>query len=367
MKIVFIIPDLSYGGAERLCIQLCNFMAEANDVTLVSLCDLTNEMYPTYLLDSKVRLITLGKHSGFNYLLFVRLYRLLKSLGPSVINANMAGLLYLSPYMLLSRKIRIFYTVHTFANVDAPSWYYYFYSILLKLKKVEMISNSMAVSNSVQNAYGKNYNRYIYIGSCKPRVSNDFLHVKQEVESYKTDSETQVFIHVGRIAPVKNQILLYNAFHRLFREGYNIILVILGSIQSKKIFSQLEKLSHPRIYFLGKKDNVLDYLASSNVFCLTSDYEGLSLATIEAMSMKVIPVCTPSGGVVEVVDDGYNGFLSNDNTVESYVDTVKRYFELSNEEVETMRDRAFNTYKHRFTIERCGEEYMDLYKTYPNP
>ncbi len=361
-----IIPDLACGGAEKLCIQLCNYVAATQDVFLISLCDHTKEMYPLNLLDTRINLITLGKYPGLNGRLFIRLYQVLKSLKPSVIHAHMAGLLYSAPFILRYRNLGVFYTVHTFARADAPSWYHYFYSFLLRVRRVDMIANSSAVLKTVQEVYSKTYNRYIHIGSIGLTISNNYWQTKQEVESYKPREKTQVFIHLARIAPMKNQILLYKTFHRLLEQDYDVILLMLGQIQSKSVFYQLEQLSHPRIYFLGRKDNVADYLATANAFCLTSEYEGLSLATIEAISMKVIPICTPSGGVEEIVKDGFNGFLSKDHTVDGYATAIKRYMALSGQDRDVIRENAYYTYHKYFTIDQCGKEYLKLYETYSN-
>ncbi|TAN12876.1 MAG: glycosyltransferase [Chitinophagaceae bacterium] len=366
MKIAVVIPDLACGGAEKLCMNLCNYLVATQEVFLISLCKHTKEMYPLYLLDSKVNLITLSKHSGLNRELFIRLYRALESIKPSVIHANMAGLLYSAPYILKHRQLGVFYTVHTFVKADTPLWYRYFYLCLLKLRRVEIVANSKAVSKTVQKVYGKAYDKYIHIGSRNLSITENYWRVKQEVANYKPSKGTQVFIHLARIAPVKNQLLLYKSFNQLFEEGYDVILLVLGQMQSKSIFHQLTKLAHPRIFFLGRKENIADYLATVDAFCLTSDYEGLSLATIEAMSMRVIPICTPAGGVGEVVKDGYSGFLSEDHTVGGYVNAVKRYFSLNDRDKELMRENAFRTYKKDFTIEQCGEQYLKLYKVYSN-
>lgn len=362
MKIAFIIPNLAYGGAEKFCIQLCNYLASTNEVFLISLCDHSETMYPIGLLEEKVKLITLGKHPGLNGGLFFRLFRVLKSLGPTVIHAHMAGLLYSSPFILMYRKPTVVYTAHTFVKAEFSVLYRYFYFLLLKLRKIEVIANSLAVSKTVQIAYGKTYNKYIHIGSVDLSVSANYRKIQKEVESYKPTEGTQVFIHLARIAPVKNQILLYQTFLQLFEEGYDAILLVLGHIESQSIFQRLEMLKHPRIHYLGNKKDIADYLATADAFCLTSEYEGLSLATIESMSMKVIPICTPAGGVEEVVKDGYNGFISSDHTVNGYLEALKHYLALNDQDKEIMCKNALYTYKKRFTIERCGEEYLQLCK-----
>ncbi len=139
--------------------------------------------------------------------------------------------------------------------------------------------------------------------------------------------------------------------------------MIIGDIEGNSLFEELKKIAGPRIYFLGKRDNISDYLEQVDAFCLTSHYEGLSLAIIEAMSMRLIPICTPVGGIPEVVLDGYNGILSDDCTMEAYVRALKRYLTMNEQSKMEMRENAFRVFKEHFTIERCGEEYLQLYKS----
>ncbi|HEX8916671.1 MAG TPA: glycosyltransferase family 4 protein [Humisphaera sp.] len=64
-----------------------------------------------------------------------------------------------------------------------------------------------------------------------------------------------------------------------------------------------------RTDFLGKRDDVPSLLAAADVLVLPSRYESWGLVTLEAMASGVIPVCTPTGCVPEVVADGVNGYV----------------------------------------------------------
>ena len=363
MRVVHIVTSLSYGGVEMACIHLCNYQVRFCDVYLISLCDRTETNYSFDRLDTRIKLLTMGKHPGFNGKLFFRLYHTLRLIMPSIVHTHAVGLFYATSYILVNRKSEVFHTVHSPAKKDAPGLYHYFYLVLLKVGSIQMVGNSRAVANSMKKFYGKSCAKHIYLGISKPIKSCKHLQVQREVNGYRHSKYTRIFIHIGRIAIEKNQLLLYTSLRWMLTYGSDIILLVIGEIQSQGVFSQLKKLSHPDIHYLGYKENVADYIAMSDAFCLTSRYEGLSLATIEAMSMKVIPICTPACGLLEVVKDGYNGFLSEDHTVEGYVKAIKRYFALNDQNRETMRENAFRTYIDSFTIEQCGKQYLNLYES----
>ena len=61
------------------------------------------------------------------------------------------------------------------------------------------------------------------------------------------------------------------------------------------------------VVFPGIQEDVRPYLAAMDVYLMTSMYEGLPVALLEAMAMRRPVVVTPVGGIPEVVRDGENG------------------------------------------------------------
>jgi glycosyltransferase involved in cell wall biosynthesis len=64
-----------------------------------------------------------------------------------------------------------------------------------------------------------------------------------------------------------------------------------------------------RVRFLGLRDDVPDLLPGFDVFALSSRYEGLPIALLEAMAAGRACVATSVGGVPEVVTHGQDGLL----------------------------------------------------------
>lgn len=80
--------------------------------------------------------------------------------------------------------------------------------------------------------------------------------------------------------------------------------------------------------FLGNKNNPYPFVKNSDIFVLTSDYEGYPMVVCEAMILGVPVVTTPFRAAAEIIDDGVNGIV----TTVSPADIAKRLSEL-------MRDR----------------------------
>lgn len=56
---------------------------------------------------------------------------------------------------------------------------------------------------------------------------------------------------------------------------------------------------------------------------MSSKMEGLPISLLEAMSLGVIPVSTPAGGVCDVIRNGENGYISSSHTPEDFYRIVK--------------------------------------------
>ena len=63
------------------------------------------------------------------------------------------------------------------------------------------------------------------------------------------------------------------------------------------------------VFFLGNRNDVYNLMKTFDIFMLTSDYEGFSLAILEAMACKKKIIVTDVGGNSEQIINGKTGFL----------------------------------------------------------
>ena len=131
---------------------------------------------------------------------------------------------------------------------------------------------------------------------------HDFSYEKKEIVS------------VGRLEPQKNQKVLVDAFSMLADEfpDYNLVIYGDGSLR-KELETYIEsKGLINRVLLPGAKSEIQDYIKDASLFVLSSDYEGIPNALIEAMAMGLPCVstdCSP-GGAREVIKNGKNGFIT---------------------------------------------------------
>ena len=114
---------------------------------------------------------------------------------------------------------------------------------------------------------------------------------------------------------------------RLEKEEKHFQLLVIGDWSFCEEANQLKKKAGERIHFLGTQTNVQDYLYCADAFCLSSVYEGLPISLLEALSCGCVPVCTPVGGIKDVVQNEVTGFLSDSVSEDDYYRAVNRFME----------------------------------------
>jgi glycosyltransferase involved in cell wall biosynthesis len=116
---------------------------------------------------------------------------------------------------------------------------------------------------------------------------------------------------VGNLTLKKDHRTLLAAFAQLVgAEGRaRLVLVGAGPLEDALRTYAAQLGVSDQMVFAGSRGDVPDLLSAFDVFALSSRYEGLPIALIEAMAAGLPVVATDVGGVAEVVDDGRNGYL----------------------------------------------------------
>ena len=120
----------------------------------------------------------------------------------------------------------------------------------------------------------------------------------------------------SRLVRKKNQAMLLRAFQKVHEKHGDYILKIYGKDDGDGTKEELEKIIaeyHAESYMLllGASDTLEQDLRDAMVYCLSSDYEGMPNALLEAMAMGLPCISTdcPAGAPAELIKDGENGLL----------------------------------------------------------
>ena len=110
----------------------------------------------------------------------------------------------------------------------------------------------------------------------------------------------------------------------------------------------------------GLQTNVLPWLSAIDIFLMTSEFEGLPIALLEAMSMQCAVVCTDAGGIKEVIRNNEDGFLVPVSDWQSAAEPISKL--ISNPaEIINWGTKARNRVKSAFSLAAMVEQTEKLY------
>lgn len=356
MKILEIIPTLGSGGAEKFVVELSNELAEIPniEVHLLTFYNRPQDIFREQVSD-KVFIHTFNKTTGFSFKIYIKLFKLIKEINPDVVHSHINAFNYLPLSFLFHRKVRFFHTIHSDAYKEAGKPGRFLRKISFKLH----LSQAIAISESTQDTFRKCYNMELPIieNGCSiyKKTTKDFIL------QYKLTDKTQVLVNVARIIGLKNQIMLAKVCSKLIQEGFDIVLLIIGRVIDQSVYSELcNYIDNQRIIYIGEVTNPRDYMFQADLYCLSSIYEGLPISLLEAFSVNCIPVCTPVGGIVTLIQNEKNGFLSEDISEDSFYKTLKKALMIDEREKMTIKSIMKKDFED-YTMKKCAEHYFNLF------
>lgn len=360
MKILEIIPQLSSGGAERFVVDLCNELVKQNDVVLLLFFDLKEFGFYYQDLSPKVHIKCLNKKRGLSLSLSFMLLRKIKIINPDIVHLHLTAITYMIPSIFLYRKCKYFMTVHNTADKEAGGM---IGTIIRRISFKSQLVTPVTISEESRKSFKTYYKMdapVIFNGRDIPVTLGASKEVLQEFNQYKKDSKTKVIINLARINVVKRQTMLAKVASTLYNEGYNFSILMIGNDKNEELVKEIQSYNCPVVYILGERHNPLEYLSLADAYCLCSSYEGMPISLIETLGVGTIPICTPVGGIVDIIKDGVNGFLAADLSEEALYIVLKHFLETPNEELQKMKRRVLDSYKP-FSMKICAEKYEQLF------
>lgn len=301
MNLVLVSYLHGFGGAEKQIIMLSNEMAKRkHTVHLISLAaDL-----PCYPISDLVS-YTVIKDKGSNSLGIIRnrylqLRRMLKTIGPDV----SINFWYQSAYLMAAMPRSVTRKIVYSERGDPGNMEYAGMLGLVRKLTLPRIDGFVFQSEGARDYFGNRvFERSIVIPN-SVSVPNDRYPAP-------CDNREKRIVSVGRLHPQKNQKLLIDAFAKLAEDFPEYTMEIYGDGELK---DTLEKQIADcgldnRVFLKGSRENILEHIHNASLFVLSSDYEGMPNALMEAMALGVPCVstdCKP-GGVRTLIKDGFNG------------------------------------------------------------
>lgn len=148
----------------------------------------------------------------------------------------------------------------------------------------------------------------------KSTIINNPMDLKKVPQVREGQKKNKTIIGVGRINPQKNFLLLVKSFELIMDEFPEYDLKIFGEIgsNSEGLVNYIrEHLLENRVKLMGFSNKIYDCFLESEVYVLSSNYEGVSNTMLEALAIGIPTIATdcPIGGSAKFIRNGENGFL----------------------------------------------------------
>lgn len=187
----------------------------------------------------------------------------------------------------------------------------------------------------------------------------DVSHVR---EMLGIKPEEKVILHVSNFRKVKRVDDIVRTF-KYIRNQMPAKLVLVGDGPERHAIMEMSKGTRYEkdILFLGKQENVAELYALADLFLLMSEKESFGLVLLEAMACGVPCIGTNIGGIPEVIEHGYNGYIVEEGAVEKAALYAVEL--LANPtKYKHFREQAIATVQTKFDMDQIVSQYESLYE-----
>lgn len=328
--------DVLFGGDKRAIEFEQNFVKELNDAGI------------------NVRFINKQKNILSKIDVMLKINKNYKKFRPDLIHCHLESVTFHTVNSLLFRNVKIVETIHN-TKLNHPKLHQYYLNHRLN----KIISISKKVSKVIKHDLKAKDDKIklIYNG-----VEMDKF---KDVNIYEKDVNTM--LAVGRLTNQKDHMTLLKAFKKMkdmciCNNMYIPKLNIIGDGELKKeLLDYVKRENLIEVNFVGVVKDVENYLKSSQVYIMSSIYEGLSLSLIEASVSGISVICTDVGSNDEIINDSVNGIIVESRDYEMMAEYMFKLIE--DEELRIKLRKNYKKSITKFGIVECSKSHIDLYKT----
>lgn len=173
-----------------------------------------------------------------------------------------------------------------------------------------------------------------------------------------------VVVNVAALNKIKGQEYLIYAVVKL-RKRYPVKLLIVGEGSYREILEREIKLcgAEQFVYLLGRRTDINAVLYNSDIFVLSSIYEGLPNSLMEAMAMGLSCVASDVGGVRQLIVNSNMGRIVQSKDIDGLVSELEKL--VINKTLRmSCGEEALNFVKRKYSQEKVAEELLGIYETY---
>ena len=301
MKVMHVLSSQIYSGAEKVVCQIINSFRENADIEMLY-CGPEIENVRYMVGQQGIELIGLEKMCA------KEVRRVIEEQKPDLIHAHDMRASF--NCALVCGRIPLISHIHNNAY-DARGLSPKTVAYLLagfKARHILWVSNSSYEGYAFHKLFAK-----------KSSVLYNIIDTDQIFEKLSADEKVYDYdmIYVGRLTFQKDPQRLMRLCARLKENKPDLNVAIVGTGELEEEVKQLcvELNIQDNVHFLGFQPNPIKMVHDSKAMILTSRWEGTPMCALEAMALGTPVVSTPSDGMTDLLDDGINGYLTDEDAV----------------------------------------------------
>ncbi len=318
-----------------------------------------------FLDQKKTTLIEIGKKPGNDFLMPLRLAKILRREKIDIVHTHAWGTLVEG--VLGARLAGCPLAIHGEHGTFHKDLKRRFVQYLFFNKANYLLSVSEVLARNLRKTIGfKKSIKVILNGVDTDRFFPDKSKKEFYRQKYNIPNNKIVIGTVGRTVRVKNHRLMIEAARELRKHRDDFVMTIIGDAFNYSTRSADEALVREYrledcVYFRGMQNDIPGYLNSFDVFVLPSLSEGCSNVIQEAMATALPVIASDVGGNPELVIPSETGFLFSSNNIFAFADAINLL--LDNKKLrKNLGENGLNYTLQKFSLNIMIKEYQNFYK-----
>ena len=166
----------------------------------------------------------------------------------------------------------------------------------------------------------------------------------------------------------KNQLSAVHAVAAL--QELKVVLHLIGNDNCEYKYAIDEAIKRynlkqlVKIYGYVPQKDIYNILVDIPVILLPSLIEGVPTSIIEGMSLRKLVVATAAGATDELIEDGVNGIILKNSTVDELTSVIKHIFTVPAKNWESMRNAGYKTWKYKYSLDHMINGLVKVYKEF---
>ncbi|MGN0423809.1 MAG: glycosyltransferase [Acetatifactor sp.] len=351
LRILFVTEAFN-GGIYRFLLGLANRLTDRAQIYIAYEDNHRTSMVCREDFAPEVQLIPLeqgfSSHRNLNCLAGICKYReLVRKLQPDVIHlhSSIAGMW--GRWAFLNNPCPVFYTPHGFAFLNGrPRWKMVIYRWMERISACRPCRIIACGKQEYQIALKFRKDSVCVLNG----IPTEELQMLPGSADRGRKGQLQV-LTVSRNVWQKNPAL----FNTIAGQMPDVAFVWVGD--EKKDTLTAENIEATGL--LGHEETIRR-VKHADIFLLTSVFEGLSLALLEAMALGRICVVSDVPGNREVITNGVNGYLCSG--AEDFVKTIRMVEQADEATLDQIRSNAYRTVMDTYSVEKMADQYYSIYR-----